>query len=85
MTPNSLETKVAVMQNQIKNVEQKVDEGFDSAKTEMAKLNKKMDDFIATANASFASKWVEDDLIWLRRMVIGAVVMAILGIVFVNK
>lgn len=41
---SNLDTKVAVLQNQMDNIEQKVDEGFTSVKEALETMNKKMDD-----------------------------------------
>jgi len=55
------------------NIEKKVDEGFQSVLKRLDGLDEK-----------FASKWVEEWLIWAGRIVVGAVIVALLGLVITN-
>lgn len=60
----SSETQIAVLQNQMNNVENKLDV-----------LNKKFDDFLKDAPSMFAGKWVET----LFKYVVVATLLAVLG------
>jgi hypothetical protein len=67
---SNLETKVAVIQNQMDNIETKVDE-----------LKDMLTKFIETSDGKFASKWVEDALKWVLYTVAGILVVALLALV----
>lgn len=67
MEKRNLATEVAVIKNQMNNIEKKMDE-----------LGEKMDGFIKAAEERFAGKWVEK----LMLLVGGAVIVAIIGLIF---
>jgi hypothetical protein len=79
------DTKIAVLQNQMNNVEKKVDEGFRDARDEMVKLNTKLDLFIESAESKFASKWVETTLARINWIIIIAIIGAILSLVVITN
>lgn len=45
---------------------------------------KKIDQWIDGCENRFAAKWVEQTLVWIGRIVFGAIILAILGLV-INK
>lgn len=60
--------RLATLENQMDNIEKKVDDGF-------AAVMKRLDE----QEKKFASKWVEDALRWFLYALIGAIVIAAMG------
>lgn len=51
--------RLAILETNMKNIEQKVDDGFTSAKKDNDDLKKLLSDFIEKSEKHFAAKWVE--------------------------
>lgn len=75
------ETKIAVLQTQMSNLEGQVKTGFKETKDDIGELNRKFDAFITSAEGRFASKWVEDGLKWAISLILGAVILALVALV----
>jgi len=59
--------------------EQKKDIAY--IKKDMARVYDKISSFIDKAEVKFADKWVENTLVWVGRIIIGAIILALLGLV----
>ena len=53
-------------------------------KRDLDKIYNKLTAFIEHADKKFAKKWVEEALSWGLKIIIGAIIIAILGLVLVN-
>jgi len=80
MTDNDLQINMATMQKDIEyikaghaDLKTSVDNGFEA-------LSKKID----CLDEKFASKWVESALVWTMRIVIGAVIVALLSLIIIK-
>jgi len=53
-------------------------------KQDLDKIYNKLVNFIEHADKKFAKKWVEEALTWGLKIIIGAIIMALLGLVLAN-
>lgn len=72
--------RLATMEQQIKNIDEKLNGTNDSIYT----LGKKLDDFTKAADKKYASKDTERAVKWLVGIIIGAVVIALIKLVILS-
>lgn len=86
------ETKIAVLQNQMTNIENQVKDGFKalkidnervetSVKTDILRLEESLKEFITNSESKFASKWVENAMSYTIYTIIGVVLTSIVYLV----
>ena len=77
--------KIAKLQEQMKNLDEKVESGFKDVREDISKLEVSMKEFITKSEDRFAAKWVETGAKALVWVVLTAVITAILSLVLINK
>lgn len=89
---NNLDKQVALMNQELKEIGKTVAEGFSLNSSEHKEIvknsieqNKELMDLFNKALEQKAAKWVEDWLVWAGRIIVGAVLLALVSLVVINK
>ncbi len=91
-----LEEQMKTVQDQVQNVdknvgllrsdtEKKFNELYQHLEGKFGDLNKTILDSFEKADKKYANHWVEDAVVWGIRIVVGAVILALLGLVIVKS
>lgn len=86
------DTKIAVLQTQMKNIETQMQDGFkalkidntrveESVKNDILRLENSLKEFIVNSEKKFADKWVENAVSWAGYTIVGVVLLALIYLV----
>ena len=78
---NNLKITMAELQKDISYIKKSIEKNDE----DHAIIIKKIDQWIDGCESKFAAKWVEQTLVWIGRIVFGAVILAILGLIINQK
>lgn len=74
-------TKITRLEEQMKNLDEKMVEGFDDIKENIKRIETVINAFMEKSDDKFAAKWVENGAKYVVGLVFGAVILALVALI----